>query len=128
MTAIELPECELYYNDKTDLLLEEDATNEDNRDRRIFKLNFYKDEDTNQYRFDFVPLEKSGNDAEDPWKNFTDIHECQPGAMQMEMVQRFYALLGESRNEPTIVAVCDILENKIPLENAMGIFQFRRVE
>lgn len=130
-SALELPKCEIYYNGKTELLLDEDIVNEADRDRRIFKLNFYKDLDINQYRFDFVPLIKTGIpdlDLQDPWKDFADILEGTPGNLHMELVNRFTNLLGQSRNEPTIIVIGEIPSGQLPLENGMGIFMFRRVE
>lgn len=131
LTAVELPDCKLYYNDKAELLLDEDITEGEDRDRRILKLSFYKDNEANQYRFDFVPLTKTGIpelDAQDPWKDFSDILQAQPGAMQMDMVKRFTDLLGISRNDPTLISMCDIPKNQLPLEDGVGIFMFRRVQ
>ncbi|GMM28109.1 hypothetical protein DAMA08_008250 [Martiniozyma asiatica (nom. inval.)] len=136
-TATEITSAELYFNDKKDLLLDEDIDPnstlplDTDVDSRLHKITFYKDLSTNQYRFDFVKIVKTGDpavDALDPWKDFIDISENVVSRFQIEMVQQYAELNAQSRNEPDIIVMGDIPVNYPELDNGVGIMVFKRME
>lgn len=136
LSAVEIQEAEIFYNSKNDFLLDEDIDPNSSspldldKDRRLHKVSVYKVPETGEYRMDLVKLAKTGIaeiDAQDPWKDFSDLQHHTDGDKQIELVKKFTDLLRVSRNEPDIVITSKIPEGYPELEPCVGICVFKRV-
>lgn len=137
LSAVEIKDAEIFYNSKKDFLLEEDIDPNSSlpldldKDRRMHKVSLYKVPETGEYRMDFVKLAKTGIpeiDAQDPWKDFSDMQTCQVSDRQIELVKRFTDILRVSRNSPDIIITSKIPQNYPELEPCVGIVVFKRVQ
>lgn len=136
LSALEITNAEIYYNSKTDFLLDEDIDPystlplDTDRERRLHKISVYKIPETTEYRMDLVKLAKTGIpeiDAQDPWKDFNDLDDYGSG-QQIELVKKFTDLLCVSRNEPDMIITGQIPEKYPELEPCVGIVAFKRVK
>lgn len=137
LAALEIKDAEIYYNSKADFLLDEDIDPNSNspldtdKDRRSHKVSVYKIPETNEYRMDLVRLAKTGIpeiDAQDPWKDFSDMDDHGAGNKQIELVKKFTDKLRVSRNEPDLIITGKIPEGYPELEPSVGIIVFKRIQ
>lgn len=135
LTALEIVNAEIYYNSKKDFLLDEDIDPNSNlpvdvdKDRRVHKISIYKTEE-NEYRIDLCKLSKTGIpeiDAQDPWKDFSDIKDSGAGK-QIDMIKRFTEKLKVSRNEPDMIILGKVPDKYPELEQTVGVVMFKRVQ
>jgi hypothetical protein len=137
LSALEIKNAEIYYNSKKDFLFDEDINPNSNspldldKDRRMHKVSIYKVPQTNEYRMDLVKLAKTGIpeiDAQDPWKDFSDIGDHGPGNKQIELVKKFVDVLRVSRNEPDMIITGKITEEYPELQPCVGIIVFKKIQ
>lgn len=135
MSAIEIPSAEIYYNDKTDFLLDEemktDGANLTDNDRRLHKVSVYKVPELNKYRIDFIKLCKTRDpeiDKLDQWKDFSDMVGVDDEDRQLGLLKKYTSLLKDSKNEPDLILLGDIPEGYPELAPSVGIILFERME
>ncbi|TID12978.1 hypothetical protein CANINC_005077 [Pichia inconspicua] len=137
LSAVEITDAEIFYNSKKDFLLEEDIDPNSSspldldKDKRMHKVSLYRSPETGEYRLDLVKLAKTGIpeiDAQDQWKDFSDMQTYQARDKQIELVKRFTDVLRVSKNSPDIIITSKVPQNYPELEPCVGIVVFKRME